>query len=128
MKNFENDNLFSLCLLVFFCRAEDQPLADTRMDAGFCFTLSPCLFFCCTEKSITAIKKTDYADKNFSSLRHCYSLFHYHRFTLSPLLLVSLFAGGMYPFNMSESVTTVTELMAIANPANSGLNVILARG
>ena len=36
--------------------------------------------------------------------------------------------GGVYPFNVSDSVTMVTELMAMARPAHSGRIVIPKRG
>jgi hypothetical protein len=39
-----------------------------------------------------------------------------------------IFAGGIYPFRERESVTTVTELSAIARAANSGRKVIPKSG
>lgn len=38
------------------------------------------------------------------------------------------FTGGIYCLNISESVTTVTELIAIAKPAYSGLKVMSNAG
>lgn len=40
----------------------------------------------------------------------------------------TLFAGGTYPFKSNESVSTETELRAIAKPANSGLKVMPKKG
>jgi hypothetical protein len=42
--------------------------------------------------------------------------------------MVILFTGGIYLFNSRERLTTVTELIAMANPASSGLKVIPQRG
>jgi hypothetical protein len=46
----------------------------------------------------------------------------------SILYLRYLTAGGTYVFSNSDSETTVTELIVIANPASSGLKVIPKKG
>jgi hypothetical protein len=50
--------------------------------------------------------------------------------TLDPYLSTrrAAVAGGTYFLSIRESDTTVTELMAMASPANSGFNVIPKNG